>query len=141
MTVTEQNIEYVLRFFKSWEKGSYNDLRQSYREFLAADVLYQNSGVPDCDGIDAALALIDSVCLLDCMKIQSIRVKLLSICANREHVFTERIDYHYNTAGDAVLVPRICGVMEFRNGKIVRWADYYDPIPMVQALNERTGKP
>ena len=125
---------YVRDFFRSWEKGTFADLCASYRHYLAADVRYENAGVPPCHGIDASIALIESVCLVPIMDIQTIRVDIRHIAAVGDIVFTERVDWHYNSAGEATLVPHICGVMEFKGGKIVRWADYFDPIPMLEAF-------
>ena len=127
--------DYVHRFFKSWEKGSFADLCASYREYLAPDIVYENSGVPPCHGIDAAIALIESVCLHPKMDIQTIRVDVKSIAAAPDQVFTERVDWHYDTKGEATLVPAICGVMQFNaQGRIARWADYYDPTVMMTAF-------
>lgn len=131
----EENTNTVHRFFKSWEKGTFADLCASYREYLAADVLYENCGVPPCHGVEASVALIQFVCLHPKMDIQTIRVDLKSIAATGDLVFTERVDWHYNTKGEATLVPAICGVMKFnKQGKIIRWADYYDPTLMMTAF-------
>lgn len=133
MTVND-NEQTVLAFFKSWEKGSFSDLADSYRRFLAPDVRYENPGVPACNGIDESIALISSVCLMPKMDIQTIRVEIKTIAAVDSLVFTERVDWHYDSKMNAVLVPAICGVMEFKGGKIVRWADYFDPAVMMTAL-------
>lgn len=128
------NEQYVRDFFLSWERGTFADLCASYRHYLAEDVLYENAGVPPCNGPEECVALITSVCTNPIMDIQTIKVDIRHIAAVGDVVFTERVDWHYNTVGDATLVPYICGVMEFKNGKIVRWADYYDPIPMLEAF-------
>jgi limonene-1,2-epoxide hydrolase len=130
------NIDYVMQFFNSWEKGTFADLCASYRAYLAADVLYENSGVPVCHGIDASIKLIESVCLVPKMDIQTIRVDVKAIVATDDLVFTERVDWHFNSKGVATLVPSICGVMQFKSGKIVRWADYFDPTVMVSAFED-----
>ena len=131
-----ENTEYVQRFFKSWEKGTFADLCASYRHYLAADVLYENSGVPPCHGIDASIKLIESVCLVPKMDIQTIRVDVRAIAATADVVFTERVDWHYNSKGVATLVPYICGIMQFKDGKISRWADYFDPTVMMSAFKD-----
>lgn len=128
------NQQIVLEFFKSWEKGSFNDLVASYRHHLAPNVVYENPGVPACHGIDESVALIESVCRMPKMDIQIIRVELKTIGAVDNLVFTERVDWHYDSKMNPVLVPAICGVMQFRDGKIVRWADYFDPTVMMTAL-------
>jgi limonene-1,2-epoxide hydrolase len=121
------NEAYVLEFFKAWEKGTFADLCAAYRKYLSSDVIYENSGVPTCRGIEESIALIESVCLLPELDIQTIYVELRHIAAVGDVVFTERTDWHRNSKGKPTLVPTICGVMEFKAGKIVRWADYFDP--------------
>ena len=139
MMSANEKKDYVLQFFRSWERGTFNDLQESYRKYLASDVLYENSGAPACHGIDEAVALIESVCLLKSMDIQTIKVEMCAIAVEGDLVFTERIDYHYNATGEAVLVPYICGVMVFKDDKIVRWSDYFDPTEFVRALEIRAA--
>lgn len=131
---TDSNEAYVREFFKSWEKGSFADLAASYRHYLDPDVVYENSGVEPCIGIDACVRLIESVCLVPKMDIQTIYVDIMHIAAVGNVVFTERVDDHRNSEGKTTLIPQICGVMEFKDGKIIRWADYYDPNPMLEAF-------
>lgn len=130
---------YVLQFFKEWERGTSDDLADAYRKYLSEDVLYENSGAPPCHGIDAAIALIESVNLLESMDIQTIKAEIRAIAVEGDLVFSERVDYHYNSKGETVLVPYICGVMEFKGDKIVRWSDYFDPTEFVRVLKERAA--
>ena len=67
------------------------------------------------------------------MDIQTIRVDIKALAATDDLVFTERVDWHYNSKGVPTLVPTICGVMQFKNRKIARWADYFDPTVMMSA--------
>jgi limonene-1,2-epoxide hydrolase len=131
----QETIKLALDFFKSWEKGTFADLVASYRHYLDPNVVYENAGVPTCNGIDESIKLIESVCLVPKMDIQTIRVEIKEIAAVGDVVFSERIDWHYNSKGEATLVPEICGVMKFKDGKIVRWSDYYDPTPMKAAFS------
>jgi limonene-1,2-epoxide hydrolase len=136
MAGPETNRQAVLDFFKAWEKGSLGDIVEAYRHYLADDVLYENPGVPPCLNIDESIAFIESACEIPALEIQTIKVDLKHIAAVGNLVFTERIDWHYNSQGEATLVPAICGIMEFNDaGKIRRWADYFDPGPMLAALS------
>ena len=131
----EENQRTVLAFFKAWEKGTFDDLAAAYTQYLAADVIYENSGVPPCHGIDESVAFIRAACSMPSLQIQSITVAVRNIAAVGNLVFTERTDFHYDAAGVATLVPELCGVMEFNDaGKIQRWADYFDPGPMLAAI-------
>lgn len=136
MPTPEQNRQAVLDFFKAWEKGRFEDIAEAYRRYLAPDVIYENPGVPACSGIDESVAFIQSACAIPALEIQTIRVDVKHIAAAQNLVFTERVDWHYNSKGEATLVPSICGVMEFgEDGKIIRWADYFDPGPMLTAIS------
>jgi limonene-1,2-epoxide hydrolase len=135
MPSPEQNQRTVLAFFKAWEKGTFEDLAAAYRRHLAADVIYENAGVAPCRGIEESVAFIRAACSMPSLEIQSITVAVRNIAAAGNLVFTERTDFHYNAAGEATLVPDICGVMEFNDaGNIQRWADYFDPGPMLAAI-------
>lgn len=136
MPSAEQNQQAVLDFFKAWEKGRLADIVAAYRHYLAADVLYENPGVPPCRNVDESAAFIESACTIPALEIETITVELKHVAALGNIVFTERVDWHYNSKGEATLVPAICGVMEFNEaGKIQRWADYFDPGPMLAAIS------
>lgn len=135
MPSPEQNRQSVLDFFKAWEAGSFADIEMAYRRYLAPDVVYENSGVPPCNGIEESVAFIRSTCEMPQFDIQTIRVDIRHIAAAGAIVFTERVDWHYDSNGVATLVPELCGVMEFDEaGRIRRWADYFDPGPMIAGI-------
>ena len=135
MPSAEENQRTVLAFFTAWEKGTFEDLAAAYRDYLDPDVIYENSGVPPCHGIEESVSFIRAACSMPSLQIVSITVDVRNIATVGNLVFTERADYHYNDAGDATLVPQLCGVMEFNEaGKIQRWADYFDPGPMLAAI-------
>ena len=46
------------------------------------------------------------------------------MAANGDLVFVERVDHHYDAEGQDVLISPIVGVMEIRDGKIVKWRDH-----------------
>jgi len=136
VTGPDKNRQTVLEFFKAWGKGSLADIVAAYRRYLADDVRYENPGVPACCNVDESIAFIESACEIPALEIQTIKVDLKHIAAVGNLVFTERVDWHYNSKGQATLVPAICGIMEFNDaGKIQRWADYFDPTPMLAAIS------
>ena len=129
--MSEQNLKIVGDFFRAWEVGSYAQLRQ-YDHFLADDCLYENSGLPSCEGKSAALALIDGIQAVT--DIQSITAEVRGMAASGDLVFSERIDHHFDSNGVENLTPHICGVMEIRGGKIAAWRDYFDAGALLAAL-------
>ena len=131
-----ENEKIVLEFFKAWESGTYAQLRGAYEEFLADDCVYENSGLPTCEGKAAALALIDGIQAVT--DIQSITAEIRGLAAGGDLVFSERVDHHFDSNGVENLTPRICGVMEVRGGKITAWRDYFDAAALLAALGAHT---
>jgi limonene-1,2-epoxide hydrolase len=134
MTSDEQKT-YVERFFKAWEKGSSTDIRAAYAEFLADDCIYENSGIAPLVGKQAILEFVGRAG--QSLDVATMHVEVQVWGFGKESVFTERVDYHRNAAGDLTLAPRICGVMIFAGRKIARWSDYYDPAAMLHGLGTR----
>lgn len=130
----QEPLELVRRFFAEWERGTYASLRGAYADFLADDCVYENSGVPPCNGREAALAFIDLA--QKSRDIQAIRVELLHTATNGNVVFTERWDRHVNSRGEEVYPIKIVGVMQIANDKIAAWRDYFDPGEMMTQLAE-----
>ena len=128
----QDNLKIVGEFFAAWEGGSYGQLRRAYEDFLADDCVYENSGLPSCDGRAAALALIDGIQAVT--DIQSITAEIRGMAAAGDRVFSERVDHHYDSKGVENLTPQICGVMELRDGKIAAWRDYFDVGALLAAL-------
>lgn len=133
MTATEQeNLKIVGEFLSAWEGETYSQLRGAYDDFLSDDCVYENSGLPTCEGRAAALAFIDGIQALT--DIQSITAEIRGLAAAGDLVFSERIDHHFDSKGVENLTPSICGVMELRGGKIVAWRDYFDAGALLAAL-------
>jgi limonene-1,2-epoxide hydrolase len=133
----QENLKLVGEFFKAWEGGTYARLRGAYEDFLADDCVYENSGLPACQGKAAALALIDGIQAVT--DIQSITAEIRGLAAAGDLVFSERIDHHFDSKGIENLTPRICGVMEVRGGKIAAWRDYFDAAALLAALGAHTS--
>ncbi len=128
----QENLKIVTEFFRAWEGGTYAQLRGAYDDFLSDDCVYENSGLPPCEGKAAALALIDGIQALT--DIQSITAEIRGLATSGDLVFSERIDHHFDSSGVENLTPRICGVMEVRGGKIVAWRDYFDAAALLAAM-------
>ena len=59
-----------------------------------------------------------------------------SIAASGDLVYSERSDVHYDAEGDHAYTVDLLGVMQFRDGLIVSWREYYDPRPMLTATGQ-----
>jgi limonene-1,2-epoxide hydrolase len=116
MTVTDP--ETVVRdFLKAWET---RDL-DSIMEFFADGAVYENVPVPPVTGHADIRIFIGG--LLDAFK--NIEVVIHHQVSNGGVVMNERTDTI--RAGNGTEVPlRVMGIFEIRDGKIVKWRDYFD---------------
>lgn len=133
----EQNVRIVECFFDQLGAGSRADLRAAYADFMAHDCVYENTGLPTVRGRDAVIRTYfdegSSASLTGNESlggIQRLDVEVRHIAAARDVVFTERVDHHYDAAGNDVLTTVVAGIMEFRDAKCVAWRDYFDPSPL-----------
>lgn len=55
------NLAIVRHFLSGWEGGTYAQLRGAYDRFLDDKCVYENSGLPACEGKDAVFTLIDGI--------------------------------------------------------------------------------
>lgn len=114
-TATSPDEQRALDFFDDWSKSDPAVLL----EYFAPDAVYQNIPVPAMSSkaeIEAFLSEFFSAFTLE--------VDTIAIASNGRFVFTERLDYLRGATGLCEL--KIVGVMEFENGLITAWRDYYD---------------
>ena len=110
-------------------------MRAAYDGFMADDCVYESSGLPTCHDRKETMDFFFEGSRLNEATGQEylggivrLVVDLENIAAAGELVFTERTDHHYDAEGKDVLTPRIAGVMVLRDGKLVRWSDYFDTV-------------
>ena len=130
MSIEDESIQTVLDFLKALEGGSKKDTRAAYDKYLADDCIYQNSGLPDFDK-PATMEFFFSD-MDDSTGIVKLAADIHHIAAKGNIVFTERVDHHYDIDGNDILTPTICGIFEVENEQFKRWADYFDPNPMLK---------
>jgi limonene-1,2-epoxide hydrolase len=61
---------------------------------------------------------------------ESIEVKCSNLIVTDQFVVSERTDYLRAADGSVVATCPCVGVMEFANGKIIAWRDYFDSADM-----------
>jgi limonene-1,2-epoxide hydrolase len=113
----------VIDFFNRWgpTKG---DLKQSMRDYLGDDGIWENVGLAVTRGADEAIGFIDGFDAQ--MPFEYISVEMLHGAATGNVVLTERIDHLHAADGKILLSIRMMGALEVEGGRIVRWRDYYD---------------
>ncbi|MFZ2177776.1 MAG: limonene-1,2-epoxide hydrolase family protein [Rhodococcus sp. (in: high G+C Gram-positive bacteria)] len=103
------------------------------RPFFADDAVYQNTGMPASVGIEA---IIENLGGQFATFPDSYEYKTINIAADGDVVLTERLDLIRTPGGSVEGVP-VMGTFVLRNGKIVRWTDYWDTsLPMKMMTGE-----
>jgi limonene-1,2-epoxide hydrolase len=95
---------------------------ESVRPYLADTVTYQNTGMPASVGIDDTIA---NLAGQFAMFPDSYQYRMRNIVAEGDVVMTERQDMIKGPDGTLHPVP-VMGTFIVRDGKIVRWTDYWD---------------
>lgn len=131
----ESNKDYVRRFYASWETIPFSQLSKRYREYLADDVTFEIPGAAPFQGIEKAAAFMDEFAK-EIPDLVSVKIEIKSIAAEGDLVFNERVDSHCDAGGRPHIVVPICSVMKLRDGKIVRWQEYLDPRPFLEATKK-----
>jgi len=92
------------------------------RPYLAANVVYQNTGMPAASGIEEVVA---NVAGQFAMFSDSYEYKTINCVAEGDVVMNERLDHVKGPDGTVHALP-VMGTFVVRDGKIARWTDYWD---------------
>ena len=118
MTDTKQDSEKLVRgFLGGWEGGDLEALCGAF----ADDAVYHNVPVAPIEGIVGIRAIFQA--FLDAFA--KAKLDIVTLAAEPGLVLVERIDYFTMHDGREVVLP-VNGVFEVRDGKIVRFSDYFD---------------
>lgn len=94
---------------------------EALRPLLADDAVYQNVGMPSRVGVDA---IVEDLSGQFAMFPDTYEYEMKNMAVDCDVVLTERLDY-IGTKDDPKALP-VMGTFVVRNGKIVRWHDYWD---------------
>ncbi len=95
---------------------------EALREFLADDVVYQNTGMPPKDGVEDVLA---DLAGQFAMFPDTYEYRMVNIASVGEVVLTERVDVINGFDGSLHGVP-VMGTFVVCDGRVARWTDYFD---------------
>lgn len=95
---------------------------EALRRFVADDAVYQNTGMEASVGADAIVANLAAQIE---MFPDSYEYRVKNLAADGDVVLTERLDMIKGPDGTLHGVP-VMGTFVVRDGKIVRWTDYFD---------------
>ena len=102
--------------------GMVNRDAEALRPLLADEVVYQNAGMLAAEGIEATLA---ALTFQFEMFPDSYEYETINAVSEGDVVMNERLDYIRDPDGNRHGLP-VMGSFVVRDGKIVRWTDYWD---------------
>ena len=117
--------ETVRQFWKCMEEeGS----PTAFKKFLHPDIVKEDSGLGKTIGLEMALVGLDVY--LEVFKRPYVKAEIRNLAVNGNTVLLERTEHNINRETGDVYTGDLMAVMVVdKDGKITRWADYYDPTP------------
>ena len=124
---TNDNERLCLRLLASMEDGTF---RTAVNDLCTPDFTFENSGLPTIHGLDNLarfnadggfakhIPIIRETCRFT--------ADVLHIASSGNVVFTERYDHFWDKDGRDLMTPKICGIMEMRDGRVAAMREYYD---------------
>jgi limonene-1,2-epoxide hydrolase len=126
------NISQTLDFFARWEK-SFDELCDSFRGNFADDCVWDQRPIPRLKGPDQAVRFLKLS--RASLRLATIAVEVERIAEDGDVVLCSRVDRLRRADESLIVAAPVAGVLEFENGKIVRWREYFDAGGLVaQAL-------
>lgn len=122
-------LSVVEEFFQSLNTSSLDDHVGAMRARATDTLHWTNSGLPTCDGIDAAEAFVRG--FAENLPFVGMRVEMIAAAAAGDVVVTERIDHFFASDGTVLASLPLAGTLVVRDGKIAEWRDYFDPRPLL----------
>jgi limonene-1,2-epoxide hydrolase len=114
----------VEQFFNDWDEFGFEE---GYRRHLGADAVWKNVGAPDCVGIDAIMKTLEVYNQV--FKRPFCKVDIKHILSNGNLVLVERDEILYGKDHDSQMLSKNMSSFIVEDGKIMEWADYFDPTP------------
>jgi len=128
--MSDTSPESVVRnFFKAWESDGFVP---AFERYMADDGVWQNAGFPEAIGKQAYMELMAQYNGFSGMPFG--RVEIRNIAVNGKAVLTERVDNLFNADRSRTHAAPIMGTFIVEKGKIVRYADYFDPRPFFEMM-------
>jgi limonene-1,2-epoxide hydrolase len=115
--------EDVLRaVFDGWE-GGIEAGQAAMRAHLTDDCRWEQTGLPTTTGAEEAAQFFGS---MEAMGFARMQVEVHHVGVAGDLAFSERTDWLVRPDGSRVGPWPVVGVMEFRDGKISAWREYFD---------------
>ncbi|WP_242657015.1 limonene-1,2-epoxide hydrolase family protein [Mycobacterium talmoniae] len=111
-----------------WESGV-DGIIEAFQWYCAPDVKWINTGIPSVEGLDNCVEFLRVQARA--WKFHSTRVDIRSLLAAPGLVMIERVDRVFDADGTEIFGAPVVGVLEWADGKITQWRDYFDPGPLL----------
>jgi limonene-1,2-epoxide hydrolase len=115
----------VEEFFNSLDTKSLDDHVEAMRSRVGESLLWTNSGLPTCNGMDEAEAFVRGFAAG--VPFVGMQVEVIAVAVAGDTVVTERIDRFLDADGNVLASLPLAGTLVVADGKIVQWRDYFDP--------------
>ena len=117
------NEQRVRAFFERWGV-SFEAFSSSFLEIMADDCLLVQPGIPDVVGPRETIALLQAG--RDAHGIETIKVDVPRLVVSGDCIVSERVDHLVRGDGSVAASVPVLGIMDFRDGKISAWREYFD---------------
>lgn len=128
MTEQTDHKKVVAKFFVQWET-SFDEMCNGFSQFMTEDCLWEQAGIPDIRGATNAIVFLKQ--FRETAGFETARVEIRNLLADEGFVISERIDHLLRSDGSLIASVPVVGVMEFADGKIVAWREYFDSASLV----------
>ena len=111
-------------------------IRAAIERFTVDDFVYENPGLPPCHGQTEAIGLYEQFNQI--AGFMRVDIEIRHVRSGAGVVMVERWDSPVTAAGEIIGgEPGPClGAFEVRDGRIVAWRDYYDPMPLLNYFRD-----
>lgn len=132
LTTTGTTNERLVREFFKGMGPTLDAFRQTFREYMADDVVWESVGFDRHEGLEDSLAYLDTLNQLT--GLEYCTIEILHMASAGDVVLTERVDKMFRKDDSLILDFRIMGALEVRDGKLVRYTDYLDSLGTARTL-------
>jgi limonene-1,2-epoxide hydrolase len=122
-------VEIVTQFLQA-SSGNGERMEAAVRAAFTSDTVWENVGIATTVGPDQAIAYAHQAEQM--LGYASIDIETLHIAGAGNAVLTERIDRLLAADGREVASIRLMGVFEVKDGRIIRWRDYFDTAALLK---------
>lgn len=122
------NEQQTIAFFEQWGV-SYDAMTAAFRDAFAAECLWEQRPMAVTRGPEEAVRFLHRANLA--MGLATVDVELRNVMSAGDIVFTERVDHLCRADGARIVSALVAGILEWRNGRIVAWREYFDSASFV----------